>query len=127
MSRRKAGTTGAAPAPVGPYSQSVAIGDLIAVAGQVGLDPATGSVPSDVASQVDLALRNVAACLAASDADLDDVIRVDVYLTDRNDFAAMNEVYARHFTEPYPARTTVYVGLPAGFKVEITALAVRRR
>jgi reactive intermediate/imine deaminase len=119
--------TAAAPAPVGPYSQSVAIGDLIAVAGQVGVDPATGTTASDVASQVEQTLRNVAACLAANGAGMDDVIRVDVYLTDPQDFAAMNEVYARHFTEPYPTRTTVYVGLPLGFKVEITVLAVRGR
>ncbi len=78
-----------------------------------------------VADQVEQTFRNIDACLAASGAGLDDVIRVDVYLTEVADFAAMNEVYARVFTEPYPARTTVYVGLPPGLKVEITALAVR--
>jgi 2-iminobutanoate/2-iminopropanoate deaminase len=126
MTHRIAGTTDTAPAPVGPYSQSVRIGDLVAVAGQAGVDPGTGRLVSDaVADQVEQTFRNIDACLAASGAGLDDVIRVDVYLTEVADFAAMNEVYARVFTEPYPARTTVYVGLPPGLKVEITALAVR--
>jgi 2-iminobutanoate/2-iminopropanoate deaminase len=126
MTHRIAGITETAPAPAGPYSQSVRIGDLVAVAGQAGVDPATGRLVSeDVAGQVEQTFRNVDACLAASGAGLDDVIRVDVYLTDVADFAAMNEVYARVFAEPYPARTTVYVGLPPGLKVEITALAVR--
>jgi reactive intermediate/imine deaminase len=126
MTPRVAGSTDAAPAPPGPFSQSVRIGDLVAVAGQVGADPATGQpVSDDLAAQVDQTFRNISACLAASGAGLDDVIRVDVYLTDIAGFATMNEVYARWFTQPYPARTTVYVGLPPGLKVEITVLAVR--
>jgi 2-iminobutanoate/2-iminopropanoate deaminase len=126
VTRRQAGSTPTAPAPVGPYSQSVRVGDLVAAAGQAGVDPATGElVSADVSEQTDQTLRNIAACLAASGAGLDDVIRVDVYLTSTDDYAAMNAVYARWFTEPYPARTTVYVGLAAGLKVEITALAVR--
>ena len=125
MTRRVAGVTDTAPAPAGPFSQSVRMGDLVAVAGQVGVDPATGQpVGEELAAQVEQAFRNVSACLAASGASLDDVIRVDVYLTDVADFATMNEVYAGVFAEPYPARTTVYVGLPPGLKVEVTALAV---
>jgi 2-iminobutanoate/2-iminopropanoate deaminase len=124
MTRRIAGTTNTAPTPVGPYSQSVRIGALVAVAGQAGVDPDTGElVGDDVAEQVEQTFRNIAACLAASGASLDDVIRVDVYLTEVADFAAMNEVYVRWFAQPYPTRTTVYVGLPPGLKVEITALA----
>jgi reactive intermediate/imine deaminase len=126
MTARQEGRTDAGPAPVGPFSQSVRIGDVVAVAGQVGVDPATGAVVSDdVAAQTERTFRNIEACLAASGATLDDVIRVDVYLTAVDDFATMNAVYARQFAQPYPARTTVYVGLPPGIKVEITALAVR--
>ena len=130
MVRRVAGSVSAdttsVPAPAGPYSPSVRIGDLVAVAGQVGIDPATGELVSDdLTAQVEQTFRNIAACLQVSGAGLDDVIRVDVYLTEVADFAAMNEAYARAFTEPYPARTTVYVGLPLGIKVEITVLAVR--
>lgn len=128
MTTRQEGRTEAAPAPVGPYSQSVRIGELVAVAGQVGVDPATGQVVSDDASaQTAQTFRNMEACLATVGATLDDVLRVDVYLTNVADFAAMNAVYAERFNPPYPARTTVYVGLPAGIKIEITVLAVLSR
>lgn len=128
MTTRQEGRTEAAPAPVGPYSQSVRIGELVAVAGQVGVDPATGQVVSDDASaQTAQTFRNMEACLATVGATLDDVLRVDVYLTNVADFAAMNAVYAERFNPPYPARTTVYVGLPAGIKIEITVLAVLPR
>jgi reactive intermediate/imine deaminase len=124
MTRRQAGITEQAPTPVGPYSQSVRIGDLIAVAGQVGRDAATGLMADGVAAQTDLTFRNIAAVLETQGASLDEVIRVDVYLTDVDHFAAMNEVYASWFSQPYPARTTVYVGLAPGDLVEITVLAV---
>jgi len=124
---RQEGRTDEAPVPIGPYSQSVRIGDLIAVAGQVGFDPATGAVVSDdVAGQTAQTFRNIAAILETQGASLDDVLRVEVYLTTVDDFAAMNSVYAAQFSQPYPARTTVYVGLPLTVKVEITVLAVAR-
>jgi 2-iminobutanoate/2-iminopropanoate deaminase len=124
MSRTQ-GRTAEAPAPAGPYSQSVRIGSIVAAAGQGGADPATGElVGPGVAEQTRQALANVAAVLAACGASLDDVIRVGVFLTDTEDFAALNDVYRSVFSEPFPARTTVYVGLPAGMKVEIDALAL---
>lgn len=124
MSRTE-GRTAEAPAPAGPYSQSVRIGSTVAAAGQGGADPTTGElVGPGVAEQSRQALANVAAVLAASGASLDDVIRVGVFLTDTDDFAAMNDVYRSVFSEPYPARTTVYVGLPDGMKVEVDAIAV---
>jgi reactive intermediate/imine deaminase len=131
MTRRQEGRTDAAPVPVGPYSQCVRIGDVIAVAGQVGRDPATGLMADGVRAQTDLTFRNIAAVLETQGASLDDVVRVDVYLTTVDDFAAMNfaamnEVYASWFRQPYPARTTVYVGLAPGDLVEITVLAVAR-
>ncbi len=79
---------------------------------------------SDVAGQTIQTFKNIEAVLAASGATLNDVFRVDVYLSDLADFAAMNEQYAKVFTPPYPARTTVGVQLPVGLKVEITALAI---
>lgn len=126
MTTRQEGKTDAAPAPVGPYSQSVRIGDVISVAGQVGFDPATGKVVSDdVAAQTQQTFRNIAAVLETQGATLGDVIRVDVYLTDVDHFAPMNAVYAAQFDQPYPARTTVYVDLPPTVLVEITVLAVK--
>jgi reactive intermediate/imine deaminase len=122
---RRAGTTDQAPAPIGPYSQSVRIGNLVHAAGQGADDPATGRLAGeDIVTQTRQCLRNLAAVLAASGATLDDVIRVGVFLTDVADFAGMNQVYAETFAEPHPARTTVYVGLPGRLRVEIDALAV---
>lgn len=117
--------TESAPAPIAPYSQAVRIENTIAVAGQAGVDPATAKVVEpDVAAQTIQTFKNIEAILHAASASLDDVIRVDVYLTDYADFAEMNAEYAKIFKEPYPARTTVGVSLPEGLKVEITVLAV---
>jgi 2-iminobutanoate/2-iminopropanoate deaminase len=122
---RRAGTTDQAPPPIGPYSQSVRIGNLVHAAGQGADDPATGELAGDdILTQTRQCLRNVKEVLAASGAALDHVIRVGVFLTDVADFAGMNEVYAETFAAPYPARTTVYVGLPGRLRVEIDALAV---
>jgi len=120
------GRTEKAPLPVAAYSQVVRIGSTIAVAGQAGFDPETGQLTGpDVGSQTVQTFKNIEAALAASGAKLDDVIRVDVYLSTLSDFAAMNEQYSHIFSAPYPARTTVGVELPPGMKVEITALAVQ--
>jgi 2-iminobutanoate/2-iminopropanoate deaminase len=125
MSSKTAISTDAAPAPAASYSQAVRSGTMLAVAGQVGIDPATGQIVSDdVAEQTRQTLRNVTAVLEAAGASMADVIQLRVFLTDRAHFAAMNEVYAEFVTDPFPARTTVFVGLGAGFLVEIDALAV---
>ena len=99
---------------------------MVWAAGQGGFDPQTGDlVGDDVASQTRQTLENLRAVLEASDATLDDVIRVGVFLTTPDDFAAMNEVYAGFWGEGAPpARTTVSVGLPGRMKVEIDAMAV---
>jgi 2-iminobutanoate/2-iminopropanoate deaminase len=121
---------GDAPQAIGPYSQgkAVTLGDarLLVTAGQVGLDPASGQlVAGGVAEQTERALANLAAVLAGAGLTLAQVIKTTVYLVDMQDFAAMNEAYARHFTSAPPARTTVAVaGLPRGARVEIEALAL---
>ncbi|MEO6411195.1 MAG: Rid family hydrolase [Pedococcus sp.] len=122
---RIAGDATGLPTPAGPYSHSVRIGELGHTAGQVGIDPATGAVAgSDCVTQTRQALANLAEALAALGAGPQDVLRCSAYLTTVEDFPAMNEEYARFFTEPFPARTTVYVGLPPGLLVEIDALVV---
>jgi 2-iminobutanoate/2-iminopropanoate deaminase len=122
---REAGVTPDAPAPIGPYSQSVRIGRLVHAAGQGADDPATGRLAgADIESQTRQCLRNLEAVLAASGATLDDVLRVGVFLAHRSDFEGMNAVYRTLFGDPPPARTTVYVGLPGELRVEIDALAV---
>lgn len=115
-----------APTPVASFSQGVIKGNILQVAGQVGVDPATGEVVgATVAEQTRQALRNVAAVLEAGGSSLDDVMMMRVYLTDTSQFGEMNEVYNEFVKQqPFPARTTVYVGLPEGLLVEIDALAV---
>ncbi|MGP4019548.1 RidA family protein [Saccharopolyspora sp. 5N708] len=108
-----------------PLSQGIRKGNILQVAGQTAVDPATGAVVAGgVAEQTEQVLRNVIAILAAEGGSLDDVLMLRVYLTDTAHFAEMNDTYARVIGEPFPARTTVYVGLPAGLLVEIDALAV---
>ncbi len=119
------GRTDSAPKPAAAYSQSVRIGSVVSVAGMVGSDPATGALVSeDVGEQLVQTFHNIEAALAASGAGLDDVIRVDVYLANMGDFAAMNERYKAVFSPPYPTRTTVGVQLGPGIAVEVTVLAV---
>ncbi len=118
--------TNDAPAAVGPYSQAIRVGNTLFTAGQVALDPTTGElVGSDVATQTEQVLRNLRAVLAAAGADFAQVIKTTVFLQSMSDFAAMNAVYARHFPEPFPARSTVEVGaLPKGGLVEIECVAM---
>jgi 2-iminobutanoate/2-iminopropanoate deaminase len=125
MSDKMAIRTAKAPRPAGPYSQGVRKGALLQIAGQGPGDPATGEFTgTTVAEQTRRTLENVRAILEEAGASFDDVVMVRVYLTQRADFAAMNEVYAEFVGEPYPARTTVFVGLAEGMLVEIDALAV---
>lgn len=113
------------PVPAPPYSPVVMAGDLVFTAGQVAMDRSGTVVDGGVAEQTDQVLRNVAACLAAARCGMDDVVKTTVFLTDLADFPAFNEVYARHFSRPYPARSTVQVGLAPGLLVEIEAVARR--
>ena len=114
-----------APAAVGPYSQGVDLDGWIFTSGQVALDPATGvMVGSDAATQADRALRNIEAILKAAGSSLAQVVRATVYLTDMNDFVAVNAVYVRYFPMAFPARSCVEVSrLPLGALVEIDAIA----
>lgn len=126
MARTVVSTNNAPTPPAGiPLSQGVRKGNILQVSGQTAVNPETGQlVPGGVPEQTEQALRNVTAILEEGGAGLDDVLMLRVYLTDVSQFAEMNETYARVVGEPCPARTTVYVGLPAGLLVEIDALAV---
>jgi len=121
-----------APQAIGPYSQAQCVdaNDLRTVwtSGQIALDPATGQlVEGGVAAQTERVFRNLAAVLAGAGLGLEHVVKTTVYLADMQDFQAMNEVYARHFTARLPARTTIAAaGLPRGARVEIDAIAVGR-
>jgi 2-iminobutanoate/2-iminopropanoate deaminase len=115
-----------APAPFqgAPYSQAIQVGDLIFVAGQLGLKPGDAAVEGDIAAQTEQALANLAAILAEAGSSLANLVKTSVFLQDLGDFAAMNEVYARHVGGRPPARSTFEVAkLPSGALVEIEAVA----
>jgi 2-iminobutanoate/2-iminopropanoate deaminase len=116
-----------APAAVGPYSQAVALSDLLFCAGQIPLDPATGQiVEGDITRQTTRVLDNVKAVLAANSMTFADVVKSTVFLVDMEDFTAMNAVYAKYFKAPYPARSTIQVArLPKDARVEIEVIAAR--
>jgi 2-iminobutanoate/2-iminopropanoate deaminase len=118
-------TSGNLPAPVGPYSPGMRLGNLVFVSGQAGRDPATGALAESVEAQTEQVLKNIATILAAAGTDMQHVLRCGVFLVDMKEFPKMNEVYARAFGSHRPARTTVEVsGLPGpGLRVEIDAIA----
>ena len=124
---RRAISTGAAPAAVGPYSQAIATNDFVFCSGQVGLDPATGElVDGGLEAQTERVIRNLEAVLAAAGCKLTDVVKTTCFLADIADFAAFNAVYARLIPTPPPARSTFAVkALPKAALVEIEAIAVR--
>jgi 2-iminobutanoate/2-iminopropanoate deaminase len=118
--------TEGAPGAIGPYSQAVRAGGFIFLSGQIPTDPQTGTfVAGGIAEQTEQVLKNLAAVLEAAGASLASVVKTTVFLVDMNDFTAMNEVYARFFTENPPARATVEAArLPRDARVEIEAIAL---
>ncbi len=118
-------TTPDAPAAVGPYSQAVRCGDTIYVSGQLPIDPRTEAMPESVEEQARQSLANIRAILEAAGCTMADVCRCGIFLTDLDDFQAVNRVYASFFDGDFPARATVEVSrLPLGARVEIDAIAV---
>jgi len=107
--------------PVGPFSQAVDAGGFIYFSGQVGQDPTTGKlVAGGIAAETDRIFQNLSAVLDAAGKSFDDVVRAGVYLTSMSDYAALNGIYAKHFGQPFPARTVIGVAaLPLGACVEI--------
>jgi 2-iminobutanoate/2-iminopropanoate deaminase len=126
MTRQAVHTSGA-PAAVGPYSQGISVDGFVFCSGQIGLDPATGELVSGgVEAEADRALRNLTAVLDAAGMTMSDVVKTTLFLADIGDFARVNDVYARHFADPPPARSTFAVGaLPKGAQVEVEAIARR--
>lgn len=119
-------STSKAPAAIGPYSQAIRIGNFVYTSGQIPLDPATGQlVEGDIKAQTRQVLTNVKAILEAAGTSLANVVKTTVFLKNMADFAAMNEVYAEFFSEPFPARSAIgVVALPKDVAVEIETVAV---
>ena len=119
--------TNSAPAPIGPYSQAIEVGNLVFCSGQIPLDPATNQVfTGDVKGQAELVMKNIEAVLTAAGLTFKNVVKTTIYLTNMADFQSVNEVYGRFFPEQPPARSTVAVaGLPKGVNVEIEVTAAK--
>ena len=120
-------STSNAPAAIGPYSQVIEVNGFVYTSGQLPIDPATGAFPEGgVQEQTRQSLLNVQAILAEAGLTLANVVKTTVFLADMGDFAAMNEIYAQFFTEPFPARSAIAVkALPKGALVEIEVVAGR--
>lgn len=113
-----------APGAVGPYSQAIEIDNLVFASGQIALDPATGEMVEGIEAQAHQALKNAQAVINASGAKWENVIKTTVFITNIDDFAKVNEIYATYFTQPYPARSFVEVSkLPKGALIEIEVIA----
>ncbi len=118
--------TDTAPGAIGPYSQAVEAGGFIFTAGQIPVDPRTGSIPEGITAQTKQSLSNVEAILVSEGLSLKDVVKVTVFLQDMNMFGSMNEVYSEFFKEEHPARSAVEVArLPKDVLIEIEAVAAR--
>lgn len=115
-----------APGAIGPYSQAIKAGGMVFCSGQIPIDPATGEFVSDVVSeQTEQVLKNLGEVLKAAGTSLENVVKTTVFLADMNDFAEMNEVYGRYFSDNKPARATVQAArLPRDAKVEIDCIAL---
>jgi len=125
--KRQTVATDAAPKAIGPYSQAVWAGDTLFCAGQIPLDPASGNlVAGGIAEQTARVLENIKGLLKSQNLDFGNVVKATVFLSDMNNFAAMNEVFGRYFTNDFPARSTVQVArLPKDALVEIEVIACR--
>jgi 2-iminobutanoate/2-iminopropanoate deaminase len=119
-------STDKAPGAIGPYSQAIKANGMLFCSGQIPTDPATGEfVSNDISEQTEQVLKNLSAVLEAGGTSLANVVKTTVFLSDMSDFAAMNEVYGRYFSENKPARATVQAArLPRDAKVEIECIAV---
>ena len=120
-------STEQAPAAIGPYSQAIIAGNLVFTAGQIPLDPTTMEVVgSDIVAQTEQVFTNLRGVLEGAGSSLDQVVKATVFLQDLGDFAAMNEVYAKHFGDHKPARSAVEVAaLPKGVMIEVEAVALK--
>lgn len=124
MGKKIINTTNA-PAPIGPYNQSVKAGDMLFISGQIAIDPATGNIDAkDVAEESHQVMKNLAAILKEAGTDFSTIVKTTIFLTDMSLFATVNEVYASYLPGEFPARETVAVkGLPKGVNVEISMIA----
>lgn len=120
-------STDKAPAAIGPYSQAIEVNGMIYTSGMIPIDPSTGElVTGSVEAQAEQAISNLEALLAASGSSIEKAVKTVVFISNMDDFGKINEVYAKHFKEPYPARSCIQVArLPKDVAIEIEAVAVK--
>ena len=124
---KKVISTKAAPQAIGPYSQAIAANGFLFISGQLGVTPSGEFAGADVKSQAQRSLQNLQAILSEAGLGFENVVKTTIFLADIADFAAVNEIYAKFFSEPYPARSTIAVKtLPKGGLVEIELIAVTK-
>lgn len=116
-----------APAPIGPYSQAVSVGNTLYTSGQIAINPKTNTlVTSTIMDETKMVMENLKAVLEAADMDFSHVVKCSIFISNMNDFAQINEVYGSYFTSDFPARETVQVAcLPKNLNVEISAIAIK--
>src|SRR5215207_5745319 len=123
---RQAVFSDGAPAALGPYSQAIVAGGLIFCSGMAGIDPSTGTIPDGIEAQTEQALLNLAAVLGSAGASMDDVVKTTIFYADVEDFARLNEVYARHMPDPTPARfASAHERLHQALPISIEAIAMQ--
>lgn len=118
--------TDKAPAAIGPYSQAIEVNGMVYTSGVIPVDPATGNIPEGSVAQADQAFKNMSNLLEAAGTSMSNVVKTTVFIKEMNDFAAINEVYAKYFPEPYPSRSCVEVArLPKDVMLEIEVIATK--
>ena len=123
---KKVISTEKAPAAIGPYSQAIEVNGMVYTSGIIPVDPATGNIPEGSVAQAEQAFLNMKNLLEAAGTDISQVVNPTVFIKEMNDFGAINEVYAKYFTEPYPSRSCVEVArLPKDVMLEIEAIALK--
>ena len=123
---KKAISTDKAPAAIGPYSQAIEVNGMVYTSGVIPVNPATGEIPSGVEAQAEQAFSNMAALLEAAGTDMASVVKTTVFIKKMNDFAKINEIYAKYFTGTFPARSCVEVArLPKDVLLEVEAIATK--
>ena len=123
---KKVIATDKAPAAIGPYSQAIEVNGMVYTSGIIPVDPATGNIPEGSVAQAEQAFLNMKNLLEAAGTDISQIVKTTVFIKEMNDFGAINEVYAKYFTEPYPSRSCVEVArLPKDVMLEIEAIALK--
>lgn len=125
---KKVISTTKAPAAIGPYSQAIEVNGMVYTSGVIPVNPATGEIPQGVEAQAEQAFSNLSQLLLAADSGMEQVVKTTVFIKEMDDFGRINEIYARFFKEPFPARSCVEVArLPKDVLLEVEAIATRKK